>query len=242
VRTRETSDRAPELPLWLWLGFPPLMLAAVVGARLAGEDVYDGWMRGERGAVETGTTLCLLAAVALGAGLALPRGRLPDPWMRPLLALFTLGSLYFAGEEASWGQHWFHWRTPEAWAALNDQRETNLHNTLGVFDQLPRLLLTLGAVLGGVVAPLVARRRRRPLLGERADWLLPTIVCLPAALLAVGAELPQGAFEWAGRPVPGALRYNAGELKEYYLALFLSLYALSLWRRSSPSAAPAPAA
>ncbi len=41
----------------------------------------------------------------------------------------ALGSLYIAGEEMSWGQHFFHWNTPEYWAEVNRQQETNLHNT-----------------------------------------------------------------------------------------------------------------
>ena len=36
--------------------------------------------------------------------------------------------VFLGMEEISWGQHLFGWQTPEAFALLNDQGETNLHN------------------------------------------------------------------------------------------------------------------
>ena len=36
--------------------------------------------------------------------------------------------VFLGMEEISWGQHLFGWQTPEAFAVLNDQSETNLHN------------------------------------------------------------------------------------------------------------------
>src|SRR6185437_12681351 len=49
-----------------------------------------------------------------------------------------LGCIYTAGEEMSWGQHFFHWKTPEYWAMVNRQQETNLHNIYPAFEQWPR--------------------------------------------------------------------------------------------------------
>src|SRR3546814_4167282 len=53
-----------------------------------------------------------------------------------------------AGEEASWGQHYAGWLTPDNWQALNDQGETNLHNTSSWLDQKPRTLLEIGVIVG----------------------------------------------------------------------------------------------
>lgn len=44
---------------------------------------------------------------------------------------FLLLSLFFFlcfGEEISWGQRFFGWATPDAWAGINAQKETNIHN------------------------------------------------------------------------------------------------------------------
>src|SRR3546814_9825984 len=61
--------------------------------------------------------------------------------------------------EASWGQHYAGWLTPENWQALNDQGETNLHNTSSWLDQKPRTLLEIGVIVGGILIPMLALRR-----------------------------------------------------------------------------------
>ena len=233
------ADRS-ELPPWLWLAFPPLMLALAVLCRAAGSEVFERWMRTETGVIELGTIAVLLVAVAAGAALALRRRPFPRPWMRPFLVLATLGCLFFAGEEASWGQHVFEWSTPETWARANDQQETNLHNLTGIgalLDQLPRNLLTLAAGVA-VAGPLFMRRRRsRGSSRQRRErglhWLLPTFVCLPSAALALLVGVPDKVYEVIHdvRSAPEWMDIRSGELKEYYLGLFLMLYVLSLHAR-----------
>jgi hypothetical protein len=225
------DPRPPELPRWLWLHAPFAILAVQVAARLGGDDAYRRWMRGEVSVPELGTVLWLL--VAVGAGLAVLRRRelLPQRWLGVWVALFTLGCLFFAGEEASWGQHYFGWRTPEALASANDQRETNVHNLNGIgalFDQFPRMLLTLAAVAALVVA---WRRRHRPERfgpSNRWHWIWPTGVVVPSAVLALAIGLPKSLL---GDRLPYVLQMQVGEFKEYFLAMFLALYALSLRRR-----------
>ncbi|HVS08249.1 MAG TPA: hypothetical protein VMS76_00150, partial [Planctomycetota bacterium] len=224
-----------ELPAWLWLAFPPLMLALAILCRAAGSEVFERWMRTETGVIELGTIAVLLVAIAAGGALALRRRPFPRPWMRPFVVIFTLGCLFFAGEEASWGQHVFKWSTPETWARANDQQETNLHNLTGIgalLDQLPRTLLTIAAGVA-VAGPLVMRRRR---LGKRERdlrWLLPTVVCLPSAALALLVGVPDKVYKLVHdvRSAPDWMDIRSGELKEYYLGLFLMIYVLSLRAR-----------
>ena len=49
-------------------------------------------------------------------------------WQKYVMLLFVLGCTFIAGEEVSWGQHIFKWVTPESFAQINLQKETNLHN------------------------------------------------------------------------------------------------------------------
>src|SRR5690606_24599741 len=104
-------------------------------------------------------------------------------WLKLWLAAGALGCLYIAGEEISWGQHIIGWGTPEYWAALNDQNETNLHNTSSWLDQKPRLLLEIGVVFGGLVMPLIARWKGA---GGFPAWLR---LIAPHACLGVIAAL-----------------------------------------------------
>jgi hypothetical protein len=228
------SDR--DVPAWLWLGLPPASLALVWLARAQGEDVYRRWAHGESGLVENGTIVVLAIAAVLGVRLLLEGRRgvheLPASW----LWLFVAGTLGFAGEEASWGQHWFGWGTPELLFASNEQDETNLHNLSGagaLFDQIPRTALTLAA-LAAVAAPFLGARLAH-WLGSLA-WAAPTHVCLPAALGALVIR----PLEWlAGACPPRGFELDAGELKELFLAQLLMIWVLSLTIRAQRSCLPA---
>ena len=57
--------------------------------------------------------------------------------------LKILALTYYLGEEISWGQHFFNWKTPVFFTDYNNQNETNLHNISNLFDQLPRWLVIL---------------------------------------------------------------------------------------------------
>lgn len=228
-----TTTPARDVPRWLWLWFPPLIVIAQVGAKLIGEELYRDTMRHETGVVELGTVLFLVIATIFGLRLFLERDRFPAKWMGTWMLMFTLGCIYFGGEEASWGQHYFGWGTPEALAAVNAQQETNLHNIAGVFDQLPRNLLALAVLVGGIIVPITMRVRTGSWVSPKGalGWLLPTVVCLPTALLVIFVGTPAKLYEVFGHEVPYAIDISPGESKEYYFGLFLMIYAWSLWRR-----------
>lgn len=227
-------DRVPAT-LWLWAG--PAIIAAQVTTKAIGETTYRTWMRGERGIVENLTVAFLLGGLLCALLCHRERRRVRWRFFGPAALAFAAGLLFFAGEEASWGQHWLGFEPPETIAARNDQGEFNLHNDPffeKLLDQLPRTLLTVAALVGGVIAPL--RRRARGQTGRDFaspspwDWAWPTLACLPAALLVLTVSLPEKLFEALERPVPYLIEVSAGETKEYCLALFLLVYALGLLR------------
>jgi hypothetical protein len=89
-----------------------------------------------------------------------------------LAFVFFLG----AGEEISWGQRIFGIETPEAWAEVNVQRETNLHNlevfhnsTLEYFNSDRLFALFWGVLMVGI--PVLALLS--PKLKGWLDQLLP---------------------------------------------------------------------
>ena len=205
-----------------------------IGAKTASEEFYGTWMHGELGLVENLTVLFLLLGVFSALRLWTLRTAVDSKLFGPFALSMALGCFFFAGEEASWGQHWIGFEGPDFVAARNDQGEFNIHNDPlleTVFDQLPRNLLTLAALIGGVCAPILLRRRRRiwPAFGSRgvAGWIWPTAVCLPSALLALLANLPK---KLTGDHIPRAIDFSGGETKEMALALFLMLYLTTLRR------------
>jgi hypothetical protein len=223
------------VPVWLWLWAAPGIIVAQVGAKLAGESVYRQWMRGELGLVENLTVAFLLGAILSCLVCFRRRARVRWRLFGPAVLVFAAGLVFFAGEEASWGQHWFGFEPPESVVARNDQGEFNLHNDPffeKLLDQLPRSLLTLAALIGGVLMPLKRRGKSVRDFASPAPWgwVWPTSECFPAALLAVTITLPKKLFGAFDSAVPYALEISPGETKEYCLALFLFVYTLSLAR------------
>lgn len=227
---------APRVPALVWLGLPLVCWLAPYAGKAIGDAFYERWVRTEFGFVEMATNLVLVAAVGFGvlASVRAPRSGLR--WLRPAYALLTLGCFYFLGEEVSWLDHVVQWQGAESLRAHNDQGETNLHNLPGLagtlLDQLPRALLTLGALVGGVIAPLVLRNRPElmPRLGGYGAWIVPGIACLPSAALAlVASKLVKFTSDLAPW-----LDIRGGESKELLLACLLALYLCERARQLRP--------
>lgn len=217
-----------HLPLWLWLGLPLLFLFFIAAVIVFFPDRVEATIESENGAVELGTSLVLLPGIIAGISGFLGRGRLPSEWLGYWLLLVTLGCIYIAGEEISWGQHLLHWDTPEYFQAINDQQETNIHNVSSWFDQKPRLLLELWVLIGGVIMPpwRLFRRIKYPVRDWRY-WFWPEIVCFPAALIAILVRIPER-FEKLTGVWLLSLHVRLSEVQEFYFAFFLTFY-LMLW-------------
>ena len=208
----------------------PFVWVAIVGNHDA--------LKGEAGFVEVTTVLWLVVAIGFCVSAMRIAGRLEiRGWLQAWLILMILGSLYFGLEELSYGQHIFHWKTGETMSKLNDQQETNLHNISAVFDQLPRTLLELSILVGGIVMPLYRHFkgiRLKP--SNRLYWQWPTIDCVTIGLLVILVRPVFTAYE---TPI-----VNPGETKENLMAMFIMLYCISLLFRlrklQQPDAAGAP--
>jgi hypothetical protein len=229
---REPLDNV--LPTWAWLWLPIAAIVIELSFRIANEALYRRLWQSELGPVEIGTVVVLLLGTAAGLYALRHRARLPAAWLSGWLVVVILGSIYFGGEEASWGQHWVGWETPYQIKQFNDQGETNLHNTSSWLDQKPRLLLELGVLAGGLLYPLFLwlRRRRRPIDPDNPHyWLWPGQQLLPTAILAIAIVLPERLEKWFGWPIPWPLNIRASETQEFYFAVFLALYLWSFQRR-----------
>jgi hypothetical protein len=209
--------------LLLFHVFPPLtILFPFVWVAIFGD---DRMLKGESGLVEIGTVLFLVVAIGFSiSGIAITRRLSLGGLLKAWLVLMILGSTYFALEEISYGQHLFGWEAGETFAELNDQQETNLHNIHAIFDQVPRAVLTLGIVIGGIFLPLY-RRFRGIRLDEsnRFYWQWPTLDCVTVGLLVI---LIRPVFSLFDTEV-----INTGETKESLFAMFIMLYCISIQMR-----------
>ena len=223
------------LPRFLWFWSAPVLLAGFYLIRYLDLEFYLKWMEGERGVLENLTPLFLLPAVVCSLLLLRHRRVLPANWILGWFLLHGAGAFYFAGEEISWGQHYFAWATPESVALLNDQNETNLHNMSSWLDQKPRLMLWLWAVTGGFFIPLLVAGGRLYLGGPRSwrYWIFPPRVCMVVGLLTGVVRIPEYLAFALGAVPPFPFDIRASELQEVLLSLFLSFYLASVYRRAA---------
>jgi hypothetical protein len=216
-----------ELANWFWLWLIPLPLVAQLIVRAISKDFAVEYFSGEGGIIENFTVIVLIPAILIAVYIVLNRSKLPDTRLAIWYGLLGLACLYFAGEEASWGQHWFGWQTPEMMGELNDQGETNLHNMSSWLDQKPRLLVEISALIGGVILPILRRRKGIVYLpGTWQYYFWPTWVCLPVCLIVGLIKIPDRVIGAANIPYPFNL--NVSETQELFVALAFLVYLLSV--------------
>ena len=225
----------PDLPALLWAVFPPLMLLILFVLAYVDPEFFQLMMAkdDEGGIVEHATVVVLLPGIAAGfAVFFYHRKNLPHSLLGWWILMWSLACIFFAGEEISWGQWFFQWKSPEVFKQLNSQQETNLHNMTPWLFQKPQALVEIWIVLGGLVLPLWRRYKQNiwVLPDDRwTYWAWPTYVCMPAAAFALVLRFFKPFFKAV--PMPHLERLGSGELREYYIALFLCLYLLSFWFR-----------
>jgi hypothetical protein len=213
---------------WWWLGLPVLLAVYLLVQFRIDPTWYAMWVAPEGyGILEFSQFIIILLALALAVRL------LFDPFLRqrPFVFAVTLIAafccFYIAGEEMSWGQHFFHWNTPEYWADVNRQEETNLHNTYAIFEKWPRAILQLGVVIGGLLVPLAAAFDPR-VRTNRFSLFLPPAALVPAALGTIGFKVLDMLYQ---RLYVGELLQRPSEVIENYLYFFILAYLIVFTRR-----------
>lgn len=216
-----------ELPKWLWLWAVPLILILQLIIRAISPEFATNYLSGELGIIENFTVVILIPTIMITVYILMSRSQLPSPWLIPWYAMLGLACVYFAGEEASWGQHWFQWETPDSVSRLNDQGETNLHNMSSWFDQKPRIIVEISALIGGVLLPLARRIKGASFTeGSWQSLFWPTWVCLPVSLIVGFIKYPDRLFGTANIPYPFNLRVS--ETQELYVAMAFLIYLSSV--------------
>ncbi|MDA7948977.1 MAG: RNA recognition motif domain-containing protein [Hyphomicrobiaceae bacterium] len=213
---------------WWWLGIPALVAILLIAFGTFTPEFYSTRILPEGyGALEVSHFFIPFAGFVIAVRL------LFRPFVRrrklvfAFLCLAALACFYIAGEEHSWGQHFFKWQTPEYWAQINKQQETNLHNTLHHFDKKPRILLEFGVVVGGLIIPALARFRHQ-IRRNRWSLFLPADAMVPTALGTVIFKISDKLLKTFGiaAPVP-----RPSEAIEFFLYLFILFYLIIFARR-----------
>lgn len=226
-RDASRADPPRDVPWWATIGVSVTLVTLVLVAPLLGAERWQRIVMGELGVIELGTMAVLTVALACGVTILVRLRSLPRPV--PILVLIAcVGTLYFLGEEISWGQHLLGFATPEPIRAMNEQNEFNLHNMAWGewFDNIPRQALYVGTIVFGLILPFVRRERRtRPEARARMwYWIIPTTRLVPIALMVAVSSVPStlaGDRLGDGSYFAMALIDPGGEFKELGLAVFI---------------------
>jgi len=178
------------------------------------------WMIDEDSLLETVQFVLILATTGVVTWLSTRLLRTGRGGIGTLYVLLALGTFFIAGEEISWGQRIFGWRTPEALEAINAQQEISVHNIYG-FHQLFIYAVMLGGMYGTVM-PLVglalsAERRRSTTI----SLLIPPLFLVPAFFMPFGYRLVRLVFRPEQYVEPG---YRVFVITEFNELTELSLY------------------
>ena len=234
------AGAAPDvLPVWSWgLPLTTALVIGVLAAVLPPGDTYERVLRSEYGIIEIATLAACLVGFVLSLKLAWRGPDLPYPKsFRLYMLLFAAGFVFLFGEEASWGQHYIGWGTPDYFAEHNSMGETNLHNLTNAFEQVPKAILHIAAILGGLLWPLFLARRwsNGP---EWLHWLMPTMAVVPSVVLGLGFRLWERILVWFNIEPVYTVIDKWKELKEgneLFLVYFLAIYVASLAVRTAPT-------
>jgi disulfide bond formation protein DsbB len=213
---------------WWWLGLPLLVFILLIVTYRLAPDIYAEWIIPEGyGVLEFSQFVIMLIGLALSIRLLFKPFVRRRPFVLAVTIIGALACLYIAGEEMSWGQHFFHWSTPEYWAEVNRQEETNLHNTYAIFEKWPRAILELGILIGGILIPAAAAFDPR-IRANRLSLFLPAAALIPTAVAALGIKL---ADLLGQKGYAGELMQRPSEAIEIYLYFFILAFLIVLERR-----------
>lgn len=226
IPASQWSPRGADL--W-WSAYLPLaMLAGVLIVHAVAPEFYLAHVLPEGFGVLELSQFFLAAAAAVLCARALRFGVVKGStllWIA--IVFFALAAFYIAGEEHSWGQHFFNWNTPSYWSEINRQQETNLHNTSAWFNQRPKLVFDNAMFIGGLVVPFIQLWTgyfRKPLLA----LLTPPLAIGWAALIALGFKV----VDDLGKSVFGAPIFTRpSEVVETFQYLYMLYYVVVLTRR-----------
>ena len=213
---------------WWWLGVPAIGALSLIAVFKLDPAWYDQHVIPEGyGILELLQFVIMLFALAIAVGLLFKPFVRRRPFLFTVTIVSALSCLYIAGEEMSWGQHFFHWSTPEYWAMVNRQGETNLHNTYAVFEKWPRAILEIGIFIGGLLVPLAAAFDPRVRV-NRLSLFLPPAALVPIAITVFAFKYLDVAHQKGYLP---SLLQRPSETIELYLYFFILAYLIIYARR-----------
>jgi hypothetical protein len=236
LQTAHPVGRTEDLPQWGSIVIVPLPFIVQLSVWLLDQDLalYKRLFHGEDGLIELATAGILVPALVVAAIAARLLSKRKLRLAAAILVVYAFGCFWLLGEELSWGQQIFGWQSPAYFEAQNLQGETNLHNMKFFDKKLLKWSFVIAIGIGGGLIPLgalVSGVSYRPRF-HWIVWLIPTRAGFTAASVAFLVHMFVKNPAWFGLTRNKELHdIRLAETTELYVAIFLAVYALSLYRR-----------
>ncbi len=185
----------------------------------------------ENNVVDWLTFVPALCGGMLGVKVAMrerQRGKERLIWLFYLI--FALGLIFIAGEETSWGQDFYRYRTPDFFERWNEQGDVTLHNLDGLNGRNHFLRLAFG--VGGLIGLLAWKSDRF------RDAAPPCALQIWFWLIAIKSLLDICVTPFAGASMPAYIVSQLSEVIEMLVAMAGLLYVWLNSRRLARVAAP----
>lgn len=204
---------------WLWLPILWLLGQFILEVALSSSLLLK--IHAE-GSVHEILQFAMVSAACLISLYTLVNLKPKETWKVFWLLLTALCCFYVAIEEVSYGQSFFNWSTPEYWQSINNQSETNLHNTSRWLNQIPRYCLMGGIAIGGFIIPFI-KCAKPSLLPKKFRDIYPTchltVTALCLLIVALGHKLSKTFLDTK-------LFERSSEVEEIFIYFFVLLYTL----------------
>ncbi len=217
------SERPLSPVVWLWIPVIGMLVQLILEVTFDGQTLSK--IHSENGPHETLQFIIMAVGVVFSVK-ALFSKAVNSYFLKFWFFLATCGCLYVAGEEVSWGQHIWDWATPQYWNQMNDQGETNLHNTSSWLDQKPRLVLQIGIIFGALIYPILKKKNIFE-LPSNLDFIMPSPKLAVIALFVLVPQIIEKIFEIFDVVI--FARFS--EVQEIYIFYFVVLYVFILHRK-----------
>jgi hypothetical protein len=156
----------------------------------------------EDGPIEWPTEIPLFAIFVICFVCLFKYARRKNFWFFIIYLLIGLGSFFVCGEEISWGQRIFNFKTSAYFQEHNSQDEENIHNLVLDGEKLNKIIFTdaliAGVVVYLVIFPLIYNKNKKfKRFIDRSALPLPTlyqiIACVAVFILSFLTFDPKGA-------------------------------------------------
>lgn len=214
-----------KLPKLLTIFLPITSIIVIMLFAYSNTELYKTAFEKEQGILEGLHVLIPLIAMFFGFYVLKKHKEKLSKLIKIFILIFSLGNLYIAGEEASWGQHYVGWQTKGIFQKYNDQNETNLHNTSSWFDQKPRALIEILIILGGIVFPIIALFKK-DLYKSKLAFFYPLPGLFLTALIAEIIRTFDRYYYFSKIGIWPGIR--GSEIQELYFYWFILLYIIGL--------------